>query len=718
MHILSPSTLQNKRNIVRSEALLPLRFGRSEVSNLNLAETREWLVTNGIGGYGSGTIAGSISRGYHGLLVASTKPPTKRRVTLVKLDETLQSNDKSYKLACNRWSDGSIEPKGHYLIEAFELQGSIPCWRYMCDTALIDKRVWMEDGENTTYVSYTLVTAYDPILLTASVVVNNRAFHNTGHVNVPISVNAHGSKAEIIWGDEDSPPLHLGISSGDIKGATDIYRNYLLSEETSRGMRNTDDHVHGATFSSILSIGETLVFAASTKGEVTPDIEALARRWQRDGSLLTKFRAKEQINTARKTPQKSALAPQVSAIEPPAPITWIERLTLAADQFIVSRPCPDQPNGMSIISGYHWLEDRDRDTMISLSGLTLVTGRPEVATQILQTFARFINEGMLPNRFSDACDEPQYNTIDVTLWYFHAVQEYYSATNDKDLLKLLFPVLDEIIQAYVQGTRYGIKVDPADGLLQGGDPEVQLTGIDSKVDGHYTTPRTGKPVEVNALWYNALRTIERFAKILGDPSATYNTLAAQALTGFSRFWNNEKNYCFDVLDGPDGNEDTLRPNQLLAVSLHDSPLQPKQQMAIVDACSKLLLTSRGLRLLTKNSPALKGRYCGEQSSRNSSYHEGTSWGWLVGPFITAHLRVYADAHAARRFLESLVDSLSENGLGTIGEIFDGNPPFTGKGCIAQAWSVGEILRAVDRIESLEAKSSNFKGDEYRVPIFR
>jgi predicted glycogen debranching enzyme len=302
---------------------------------------------------------------------------------------------------------------------------------------------------------------------------------------------------------------------------------------------------------------------------------------------------------------------------------------------------------------------------------------------------------MLPNRFPDAGETSglAYNTVDATLWYFEALRTYHMATGDDALLHDLFSVLEEIVAWHRRGTRYNIHVDPADGLLFAGQPGVQLTWMDAKVGDWVVTPRIGKPVEVNALWYNALRTMADFARHLGRQPDEYDGLAEQARDGFARFWNAEAGCCFDVLDGPDGDDPAVRPNQLFAVSLPHSPLTPEQQRGVVEICARRLLTSHGLRSLAPDHPAYVGRYGGDARRRDGAYHQGTVWSWLIGPFVSAHLRVYGDRNLARSFLRSLVQHMSDRGLGSISEIFDGDPPFTPRGCIAQAWGVAELLRA-------------------------
>jgi predicted glycogen debranching enzyme len=300
---------------------------------------------------------------------------------------------------------------------------------------------------------------------------------------------------------------------------------------------------------------------------------------------------------------------------------------------------------------------------------------------------------MLPNRFSDAGERPETNTVDATLWYFEAIRATHAATGDDALLKDLFPVLQRSVEWHVRGTRYTIHVDPADGLLFAGEPGVQLTWMDAKVGGWVVTPRIGKPIEINALWYNALCSLVEFAHRLGEPADRYGALAEQARAGFGRFWNEEVGYCIDVIDGPDGDDPALRPNQLLAVSLPHSPLDARQQRAVVDVCARHLLTSHGLRSLAPEDPAYVGHYGGDQRQRDAAYHQGTVWAWLIGPFVSAHLRVYGDRDQACSFLQPFVRHLADHGVGSVSEIFDGDPPFTPRGCIAQAWSVAELLRA-------------------------
>jgi predicted glycogen debranching enzyme len=658
---------------------MPIRFGREIAGDLDVLETREWLVTNGIGGYASGSAAGSLTRGYHGLLVASLTPPTDRRVMLVKLDETVEYAGVTYALGTNRWACGSVSPEGYKNLQSFELEGSVPVWTFACGDALLQKRVWMQREANTTYIEYTVVGAAGAVELGLSAIADNRVFHNTGQVAWPVTVNALADGVKVVAADPTARPLTVRVSQGSVAPANELFTNFYLPQEDARGLSSSDNHVHVANFQVMLTNGGTVQVLASAEDAPSFDTKALSTRRAYDQSLLDSWQMTRAAN--------AGVAPD-----------WIEQYVLAADQFVVDRAVAQQAAGKSVIAGYHWFDDWGRDTMISLPGLTLVTGRAPIAGKILRTFAKYVSQGMLPNRFPNVGDTPEYNTMDASLWYFQAIRAYLEATQDRQLLQDLFPILENMVEAHVNGTRYGIGLDPADGLLRGGQAGVQLTWMDAKVGDTVITPRVGKPVEINALWYSAQLVMSDFAKQLGKDPSRYDGLAARALAGFDRFWNAAAGYCFDVLDGPGGNEALLRPNQLLAVSLRESPLSAARQKAVVEVCSGALLTSYGLRSLAPSDGAFFGIYTGDQNRRDAAYHQGTVWAWLLGPFVEAHLRVFHDAPAAMRILSAMSDHLQSAGLGTASEIFDGSAPFVPKGCIAQAWSVAEILRCYDKIE--------------------
>jgi len=649
-----------------------INFGREVCGNLAVAQEREWLVTNGLGSYASGTVAGVLTRCYHGLLVAALKPPLARSLLVTKIDETIQYDGHHHRLFVNRWADDIVDPNGYWYLESFHLEGTIPVWRFAVGDALLEKRIWMAAEANITYVYYQLVRGSQPLVLSFKVLVNYRDYHtrtkdNSWRMAVLRRENGMGVTAF-----PGAVPFYLLANRGEATIAHNWYNNFQLVAEGDRGLFDLDDNLYVGTFQATIAPAGNLTFVAST--EVNPSLEGAIALPQR--------RAYEQELIQRANWQSA-----------PA---WINQLVLAADQFIVNRPLPDQPEGKTILAGYHWFADWGRDTMIALPGLTLATNRPEIAAAILRTFGKYVNQGMLPNNFPDdgrQPDEGSYNTVDATLWYFEALRQYYDATGDRQLLVELFPILAEIINWHVRGTRYNIHQDSQDGLIYAGKIGTQLTWMDAKVDEWVVTPRMGKPVEISALWYNALKTMVLFAEKLGKPSLEYQAMAEVTLKGFQRFWNADKGYCFDVLDTPTGNDTSLRPNQIFAVSLSESPLTPSQQQQVVEICGRYLLTSYGLRSLAPGEAEYQGKYEGDRISRDGAYHQGTVWGWLIGAFAIAHWRVFKNPVQARTFLEPMAQHLQNAGLGTISEIFNGDAPIQPKGCIAQAWSVAEVLRA-------------------------
>ena len=649
-------------------------WGREISGDLPAAERREWLCTNGIGGFASGTVVGSLTRRYHGLLVAALEPPLGRTLLVATVDDTVAYDGAGASLATNRWAGGAIDPHGYRAIERFVLDGSTPVWTYAVADALVEKRIWMEPGANTTYIRYRVLRARGPLALQLRILVDYRDYHATtrgGEWRMDIAPVTRGLRVIAFAG---ARPLLLLADRGEARIAHTWYQRFELPRERERGLDAWEDHLHAGTFEASLEPGAALTLVLSAETAPSLDGErAWCRRAGHEADVLTAWR--------RARP---------AAEQAPA---WIGQLVLAADQFVARRPLADDPEGMTVIAGYHWFGDWGRDTMIALPGLTLTTGRPEVARRILKTFARFVDRGMLPNRFPDAGEAPEYNTVDATLWYFEALRAYHAATRDDGLLKELYPVLEEIVRFHRAGTRYGIKEDAGDGLLTSGEPGVQLTWMDAKVGDWVVTPRTGKAVEINALWYSALRTMAGFARHLGRPVGPWEILADRVRTGFERFWSERAGHCYDVLDSPGGHDEALRPNQVFAVSLHESPLSPERQKKVVDACARYLLTSFGLRSLAPGHPDYRGHYGGDQRERDGAYHQGTVWAWLLGPFALAHFKAYGDAATARSFLAPLADHLGDHGVGSIAEIFDGDPPFAPGGCIAQAWSVAETLRA-------------------------
>lgn len=653
-----------------------IAFGREICGSLEIAEQREWLVTNGIGGYASGTISGNLTRRYHGLLVAALNPPVGRSLLVAKLEETASCGRIEYALATNRWASGAVEPEGYLNIESFRLEGTTPVWRFALADALIEKRIWMRHGENTTYVQYSLLRGSGPVHLAVKALVNYRDFHSSTHAGnwqMKIESVEHGLQ---ITAYDGAIPFYLLSADAQFDARHEWYRDYFLPMERERGLDDHEDHLLAATASLKLAIRGSATFVLSSDpGADLDGAQGLAMDVERERNLCSQWQTSDS--------QGASAAP-----------AWVRQLILAADQFIVKRNLLDEPDGRSVIAGYHWFGDWGRDTMIALPGLTLTTSRPEIARKILFAFARYVDKGMLPNNFPDAGGQPEYNTVDAALWYFEAVRQYFEATKDAEAVSKLYPVLAEIINAYLKGTRYNIHVDQADGLLYAGESGVQLTWMDAKVGDWVVTPRIGKPVEVNALWYNALMTMARLAPSTGESAEPFQKMAELAHKNFSKFWNSAGGCCYDVIDDPRaGNDASLRPNQIFAVSLPDSPLSSEQQKAVVDVCAQRLLTSHGLRSLAQSEPGYQGRYGGSPRERDGAYHQGTVWGWLMGPFVLAHLRVYGDREAAQSFLEPLGMQIFSHGLGTLSEIFDGDAPFTPRGCIAQAWTVAEVLRA-------------------------
>jgi predicted glycogen debranching enzyme len=662
-------------------------FGRDRTSDLSVSENREWLVTNGNGGYAAGTVAGPQARCYHGLLVAALAPPLGRTLLVAGLDETVTYDDSAYDLAAHRWAPDTVDPRGFVHLDRFHLEGTVPVWTYALGDALLEKRVWMEPGENTTYVRYTLRRARAPVTLRAKALVNHRSHHATTQADgwtMDVSSVDDGLRPErseeVVSGlrvdaYDGAAPIFLRSTDAAMAPEHTWYRDFYLRTEAARGLGHREDHLHAATAEGSLEPGDSLTITASVEPDASLDgAEALDRRRARDNRLVAQADLED------------------------AP-TDVQHLARAADQFVVDRTTEDVPDGKSIIAGYPWFGDWGRDTMIALPGLTLTTGRPEVAEKILRTYGRYVDRGMTPNRFPGAGEEPEYNTVDATLWYVEAIRAYVEATGDTDLLDDLFPVLEEIVQWHDDGTRYGIQVDPDDGLLRAGEPGVQLTWMDAKVGDWVVTPRIGKPVEINALWYNALRALAGFAERLDADPVPFAERADRVAAQFDRFWDAEREHLRDVIDGPDGDDPSLRPNQIFAVSLPHSPLTPEQQRLVVEACAAHLYTPHGLRSLAPHESDYTGTYEGGREQRDGAYHQGTVWSWLLGPFVKAHLRVHDDPETARSYLIPLRRHLAGHGVGNVSEIFDGDAPFTPRGTPAQAWGVAELLNGWAAIQA-------------------
>jgi predicted glycogen debranching enzyme len=680
------------RNATPASTELPAPIALRHLSGLNAAISREWLVTNGLGGYASGTLAGVNTRRYHGLLVAALRPPLERTVMVAKLDVTAVYGEKRFELATNEYADGTIVPRGYALLAGFRLEGAMPVWSWQLDDALLEQRIWMTHAENTTYVEFTVVRAAQRLSLEIVPLCTYRDYHWQLHgrremaatpVSHGVSIEAHSGAAR----------YRILAERGECRLAPDWYWNFKHRAESERGLDDTEDLFRPALFALTLEPGaaSAVILTAENRDPVLAR-DALAHERARQEEFL------KQATAVRTSP------------------AWARQLVLAADQFIVERHDSNGNRlGSTVIAGYPWFGDWGRDTMIALPGLTLSTGRPDIARSVLETFACFVSEGMLPNRFPDAGEAPEYNTVDATLWFFVAIDEYVRHSGDVHLLDDLYPTLQSIVAWHRHGTRFGIQVDLSDGLLRAGEPTVQLTWMDAKIGDWVVTPRTGKAVEINALWFNALRIMADFARTLRDAQAAndYDCAAATVARSFNeRFWFAAGGYLYDVVDGPDGDDTSLRPNQILAVSLRHALLDASRAKAVVDVCERELVTPVGLRsLAARAEPRYTGRYSGSPHQRDAAYHQGTVWSWLLGPFATAHYNVYGDAARACAFLNAIDVHLREGCIGQVSEIFDADPPFTARGCYAQAWGVAATLRAWSQID--EQKNSQIRREERR-----
>ncbi len=653
-----------------------IQFDKQTCGNLDAALRREWLETNGLGGFASSTIVGLNTRRYHGLLVAATKPPVGRVVMLSKLEETLFIENQPFDLSANRYP-GVVHPQGFHYLKQFRLD-PFPVFTYEIEGIEIEKTVFMIHGENSTVVQYEVKRNNHPeriqnLRLELRTLIAFRDYHSTTHENGAINpaVEQHPGMATIAP-YEGLPALHLAHNAVALQKTGDWYRNFEYDAERERGLDFSEDLFNPCLLRFDLRLRRQASVIASTG--------------QRDAAQATEYLQAE-ITRRRNV---AASSPLTSVIDHDA---FARDLANAADQYIVSRG--DQK---TVIAGYHWFSDWGRDTMVALPGLTLPTGKHEVARSILRTFAQHVDQGMLPNRFPDAGEIPEYNTVDATLWFFEAARAYLAYTGDLDFVRSeLYPVLTDIISWHVRGTRYGIKVDPS-GLLSSGEQGVQLTWMDAKVGDWVVTPRRGKPVEIQALWYNALCIMGDLADRFGDEPGQkrYRNMATVASWSFNRlFWNENTGCLYDVTNGapPDP---SIRPNQIFAVSLPHGMLSPERARMVVEKVQEHLLTPYGLRSLAPTDPQYRGRYTGGPRERDGAYHQGTVWPWLMGPFLSAYVKVNGGSDAARRqaaeWLSPLRSHLADAGLGHISEIFDGDAPQRPVGCVAQAWSVAEVLR--------------------------
>jgi predicted glycogen debranching enzyme len=642
-----------------------IQFDESVCRNLDVASRREWLETNGIGGFSSSTITGLNTRRYHGLLVAATKPPVGRMVLLSKMEETLVIAGRRVDLSSNLYP-GVVHPQGYRHLKRFHLE-PFPSFVYDVDGAELEKSIFMVYGENTTVIRYQLRGADAALELRPLIAF--RDYHNTTRENCALNPSLRINNGYVILSPyQDCPSLCLTHTAAAVLPEGNWYRNFEYAREQERGLDYREDLFNPLVFIFDLSRRPHATVVASTEARTVESVE----RWQ-----AAEIERRHNVIAA-------------AGADP-----FARSLVRAADQFIVCRG-----EGSTVIAGYHWFSDWGRDTMIALPGLALATGRLDASRSIALAFAASVDRGMLPNRFPDAGETPEYNTVDATLWFFEAVRTLAAHTGDYEFVRSrLYGVLVDIIAWHERGTRYGIRVD-SDGLLAAGEPGVQLTWMDAKVGDWVVTPRHGKPVEIQALWYNALRVMADLARRFDDESraAHYDKLAGTARTRFGElFWNEAAGCLYDVVDG-DTRDSAIRPNQIFAISLFHNVLSGDRAARVVAAVERDLLTPYGLRTLAPSDPQYRGRYEGNQLSRDGAYHQGTVWPWLIGPFITAYLKVNGRSAAARRqasqWLTEFRRYIDEDGVGQIPEVFDGDTPHRAGGCIAQAWSVAELLRTI------------------------
>jgi len=660
------------------DRLAPIRFEAADLSDLAANERREWWLANGKGGYAGGTVALSLTRRYHGLLIAPVDPPLGRVLVLTKGDATLHFGGARYPLFTNRWGGGAIDPEGYRLLESFHLEGTMPVWRFRCGEAIVEHRIWMESGADTVYLAWRLEGEVADASLSVTFLANGRDHHgDTWEAGFNPEIAVEGTRLTLTTPGRFT--LTIAGTDGEIASHRDWYGNFDLPIERERGLNDRDSHLHIADGVLPLRPGRWTGYVASLAPDAAMILDAaFDRRRAHDRAVLSE-----------------AIGADPVFAEAPG---WVMRLVLATDLFRIVRPIPGVADGRSVIAGYPWFSDWGRDTMIAIPGLGLAVGRYGPARLVLETFARCVDRGMLPNVFPEDGSASAYNSVDAALWFIEAWRAYVAASGDEAALKRAFPVLESIVEHYTRGTRYGIAADPADGLLRAGEPGVQLTWMDAKVGDWVVTPRVGKPVEVNALWFNALVAMAELAGRVGLPGAAYRTAADKARAGFARFVGRDGPGLYDVIDCPNGVDDaSLRPNQVFAVSLHASPLDSEQQRAVLDACAPLV-TPFGLRTLAPGEPGYRGVYAGGPAERDGAYHQGTVWAWLLGPWALAQYRVSGDAAAAQALLGPIADHLRDAGLGQVSEIFDGDPPHTPRGCPAQAWSVTCVLEAWWKLE--------------------
>lgn len=642
-----------------------------------------------MGGYASGTVAGALTRRYHALLVAALPPPLGRVVILNSLSECIVTNNgKRFCPGAEHTFTSGIALYGLSCLKEFRLESGIPVWRYNFDGNVLEKRLLMPYRQNTIHITFSLLSSGGSCSIELRPFLQFRSHDSPLGESIYKSYSfiARGNRYEIT-GENSSPVLRLFVIGNDSR--------FTLDGGTESKIHHSEEAQRGYDF--IGQLWSPGIITAKIYPGANVTLVASSEPWETVLSLSPEEALKA---------HKARISHLLSSSVPDARDEIAAELVIAADQFIITperdaKPIHTQESdteARSVIAGYHWFTDWGRDTMISLEGLTLVTGRLAEARWILRTFGQYIYEGLIPNLFPEGQHEGMYNTADATLWFFHALHRYLQYSSDRETLLQLLDSLLDIVEYHLEGTLFGIGVDKKDGLLRQGEEGYQLTWMDAKVGDWVVTPRRGKAVEINALWFNALVLLEEWVRReRGVHESSFLSEAAQrAYRSFNeRFWYKEGGYLYDVVDGEQGYDTSLRPNQILAVSLDNPVLDKNRWGAIVNIVRERLLTPFGLRTLDPGHPMYKSVYYGDLRARDAAYHQGTVWAWLIGPFIDAWLKVNSsDKERARKFLEGFGSHLDEGCVGSISEIFDAEPPFTPRGCIAQAWSVAEVLRCL------------------------
>lgn len=671
--------------VVRSMAWDPAHPSREVLLN------REWLVTNGLGGYASGTVSGAVTRKYHGLIVAALPAPLGRVVMWNHVSESLRFEDgELISLGAEERAGGQLDLKGAEYLREFRLEDGMPVWIYHVRELVIEKRISMPHLQNTVHVSYQIIGDGKPPRLELRPAFHFRHYEDAVDLPLaePYELTAVNDCYEIVSARRELPPLRMRLCghATAFTFAPARIDQVVYRTEQARGDAHEGELWSPGFFQVDLADEKTATLIGSTEPwdiiDVLSPADVLASERERRARLLADAdeRAREGVAA------ELVFASDQYVITPAGRAEEAARAHAAGDEI------------RTVIAGYHWFTDWGRDTMISLEGLTLVTGRSLEAGYILRTFAHYVRDGLIPNMFPDRQNEGLYHTADATLWFFHALGRYLKKSNDRITLRLLLPILVDIAEHHLRGTKFNIRVDPEDGLLAQGQEGYQLTWMDAKMGDWVVTPRRGKAVELNALWFNALKLLEGWLGEMdeGDVAKRYAEQADRARESFNRrFWFEEGGHLYDVVDvdGGGANDAACRPNQLFAISLDHPVLEEARWNSVVDVAERELLTPVGLRSLSPKHPDYKPIYGGDLRSRDGAYHQGTVWAWLIGPFIDAWMKVHPqEKTTARNFLSRFPESMNENGMGTISEVFDAREPHTAGGCIAQAWSVAEVLR--------------------------